>query len=338
MATYNTGLARSGQYAGGAAGTLDPLIEEPLAAGVIQELPQQSAVLAMAKHIPMATKTQRMAVLDVLPQAYWLSGDADLKQTTSMAWKNVSLIAEELAVLVPIPDAYVSDTSIDLWNEVRPRITEAFAKAIDGATLFGVNKPSTWSQAIVPAAIAAGNVQYNNLSGTGAATATGGDIPLAVAKLAELVSRDGYANVDGWASRPGFVWRLIQGRSAGSGEPIYRPNLEQGPGGATGSLYGYDLREVRNGAFDATQADLIIGDWSKAIIGIRQDMTFTMSDSAVIADATGKVIMSAFQSDSKILRCVMRLAFATANPVTALNGTGSTRFPFGILAPGTSDS
>lgn len=328
MATYNTGLGRSGQYGGGAPGTLDPLIEEPLAAGVIQELPQQSAVLAMAKRIPMATKTQRMAVLDVLPQAYWLSGDADLKQTTSMAWKNVSLVAEELAVLVPIPDAYVADTSIDLWNEVRPRITEAFAKAIDQACLFGVNKPSTWSQAIVPAAIAAGNVEYNN----------GTDIPLNVAKLAELVSRDGYANVDGWASRPGFVWRLIQGRSSGSGEPIYRPNLEQGPGGATGSLYGYDLREVRNGAFDATQADLIIGDWSKAIVGIRQDMTFTMSDSAVIADATGKVIMSAFQSDSKILRCVMRLAFVTANPVTALNGTGSTRFPFGILAPGTSDS
>jgi HK97 family phage major capsid protein len=328
VATYNTGLGRSGQYAGGAAGTLDPLISEPLVAGVIQELPQQSAVLAMANHTAMASKTQRQAVLDTLPQAYWLSGDADLKQTTTMAWKNVSLVAEELAVLVPIPDAYVADTSIDLWAEIRPRITEAFAKAIDAACLFGVNKPSTWSQAIVPGAIAAGNVGYNN----------GGDIPLNVAQLAELVSRDGYANVDGWASRPGFVWRLIQGRSSGSGEPIYRPNLEQGPGGATGSLYGYDLREVRNGAFDATQADLIIGDWSKAIIGLRQDMTFTMSDSAVIADATGKVIMSAFQSDSKILRCVMRLAFATANPVTALNGTGATRYPFGILAPGTSDS
>lgn len=326
MPTYNTGLARSGAYAGGSG--LDPLISEPLVDGIMQELPQQSTVLAMANRVQMPSKAQRMAVLDTLPQAYWVGSDAALKQTTTMAWKNVTLVAEELAVLVPIPDAYVSDTSIDLWSEIRPRITEAFAKAIDGACLFGVNKPSTWSQAIVPAAIAAGNVAYNN----------GTDVPLNVAKLAEVVSKDGYANVNGWISRPGFIWRLIQGRSSGSGEPIYRPNLEAGPGGAAGSLYGYDLREVRNGSFDATQADLVIGDWTKSIIGMRQDMSFTMSDSATIVDGNGVVVMSAFQQDARILRAVMRLGFVTANPITALNGTGTTRYPFGCLVPGTADS
>lgn len=326
MPTYNTGLARSGQYAGGSG--LDPLISEPLAAGIIQELPAQSAVLSMAKKAQMPGKTQRMAVLDTLPQAYWLGGDADLKQTTTMQWKNVNLVAEELAVLVPIPDAYIADSSIDLWAEIQPRITEAFAKSIDAACLFGVGKPATWSPAIVPAAIAAGNVVYNN----------GTDIPLNVAKLAEKVSLDGFANVNGWASRPGLIWRLIQGRSSGSGEPIYRPNLEGGPNGTSGQLYGYNLTEIRNGAFDVTQADLIVGDWDKAMIGVRQEMTFTMSDSGVIADGNGKVVLSAFQSDSKILRCVMRLAFCTANPITNLQSSSAVRYPFGILAPGTADS
>lgn len=326
MPTYNTGLARAGLYAGGSG--LDPLISEPLVAGIQQELPQQSAVLAMANHVQMPSKAQRMAVMDTIPQAYWVGTDSALKQTTTMAWKNVNLVAEELAVLVPIPDAYIADTSIDLWAEIRPRVVEAFAKAIDGACLFGVNKPSTWSPDIYTAAVAAGNVQYDH----------GSDIPLNVAKLAELVSKDGYANVNGWMSRPGFIWRLIQGRSSGSGEPIYRPNLEAGPGGAAGSLYGYDLREVRNGAFDATKADLIIGDWSKAIIGMRSDMSFTMSDSATIVDGSGVVVMSAFQQDSQILRAVMRLGFATANPVTALNATSATRYPFGVLASGTADS
>lgn len=328
MPTYNTGPVRAGQYAGGAAGSLDPLISEPLAAGVIDELPQKSITLALAQKVRMPGKTQRMAVLDTLPQAYWLAGDADLKQTTTQTWKNVILVAEELAVLVPIPDAYVADASIDLWGEIRPRIVEAFAKAIDSATLFGVNRPSTWSTDIVTGAIAAGNVVYDH----------GGDIPLNVAKLAELVSKDGYANINGWASRPGFVWRLIQGRTSGSGEPIYRAELESGPGGSAGSLYGYPLHEVRNGAFNPAVADLIVGDWQKAIVGIRQDMTFSMSDSGVIADATGKVIVSAFQQDVQILRCVMRLAFVTANPVTALNATGATRYPFGLLFPGTADS
>lgn len=320
MATYNTGINR-----GNPPYSTDPLVPEPLAEDIIQMLPQQSAVLKMARQVPMSTRTNRLPVLDVLPQAYWVSGDQGLKETTSMVWKNVTLVAEELAALVPIPDAYLSDTNIPLWDEVRPRLVEALGRAIDAACLFGTNKPSTWSNAIIPQAIAVGNT----------VTDTNNDIPASVASLAEKVALDGYTNINGWLIRPGFKWRLLRVRSTGSGVPIYQPDLMDGQGG---NLYGYPLQEVANGAWDPTVADLLLGDWSMAVVGMRQDVTFRLFDQGVIMDDTGKVIYSAVQQDGQIMRVVMRLAFATANPVTNLNTNDATRYPFGVLATGSASS
>lgn len=319
MPTYNTGIVRQTPP------TTDPLVPEPLSEDIIQQLPEYSSVLRMARTIPMSTRTQRLPVLDVLPQAYWVSGDSGLKQTTNQVWKNVTLVVEELAALVPIPDAYLADTNIPLWDEVRPRLTEAIGRAIDSACLFGVNKPSTWPTAIVPAAIAAGNV----------ITDINRDIPASVAQLAERVALDGYTNINGWLIRPGFKWRLLQVRSSGSGEPIYMPDLQNGRGG---SLYGYPLEEVSNGAWDPTVADLLLGDWSMAIIGTRQDITFKMFDQGVIVNDSGTVIYNAAQQDGQIMRVVMRLAFATANPVTNLQASSNARYPFGVLATGSASA
>jgi len=320
MATYNTGINRGNPPYG-----TDPLVPEPLSEDIIQMLPQQSAVLKMARQVPMSTRTNRLPVLDVLPVAYFVTGDSGLKQTTNMAWKNVTLVAEELAAIVPIPDAYLSDTNIPLWDEVRPRMVEALARAIDAACLFGTNIPSTWSSAIIPQAIAVGNTVAD----------TNNDVPASVASLAEKISLDGYTNLNGWLIRPGFKWRLLRVRSSGSGVPIYVPDLENGQGG---SLYGYPLQEVANGAWDPSVADMVVGDWNMAIIGMRQDITFKMFDQGIISDDTGKVVWNSMQQDGQAMRVVMRLAFATANPVTPLNSNDNTRYPFGVLATGSASS
>lgn len=320
--TYNTGINRQ---TGTRTTSSDPLVPDPLSADIIQELPTQSSVLQMARQVAMSTSTQRMPVLDVLPIAYFVQQDSGLKQTTSMEWKDVNLIVEELAAIVPIPDAYIADAQVPIWDEVRPRITEALGKKIDAATLFGTNKPSTWSPAIIPAAIAAGNTVTSG---------AGTDLPQDIANLAEVVSKDGYTNVSGWAVRPGFKWKLLQTRSS-QGFPIYEPDLQNGRGG---SLYGYPMSEVANGAWDPTVADLLLGDWSKAMIGMRQDLTFKMFDQGIINDENGNVIWNSMQQDGQAMRVVMRLAFATANPVTALNSNAATRFPFGTLKAATASS
>jgi HK97 family phage major capsid protein len=324
VATYNTGINRGNPPYGS-----DSIVPEPLSNDIIQELPQASTVMQLARKVPMSTRTQRMTVLDTLPVAYFVSGDQGLKQTTNMEWAQVSLVVEEIAAIVPIPDAYLDDAHIPIWSEVRPRMVEAIAKKIDAACLFGVDKPTTWSSALVPAAVAAGNY-IQAVPGSSPER----DLPFRVAELAEKVTNDGYTEINGWAVQPGFKWRLLRVRTA-DGHAIYEPDLQNGRGG---SLYGYPMSEVRNGAWDVSQAALLLGDWSKAIIGTRQDITFKMFDQGVINDADGAVVWNAMQQDGQAMRVVMRLAFAHVNPLTALNSDDATRFPFGVLTAGSQSS
>lgn len=295
------------------------LVPETISNEIIQTAPEQSVVLTRAKNVRMSTKTMKQPVLSTLPSAYWLNGDTDLKQTTEAAWKDVVITAEEMAVLVPIPDALIDDASVPLWEQVKPLIAEAIGKKVDEAVLFGTDKPASFPTAIVPGAIAAGNT---------VAKGTGADFAADVAALGAKVAQDGFA-VNGFASKPGLNWELVGLRNS-NGTPIYTPSLAQG---APSTLYGYPLHEVMNGSWNASAAELIAADWSKLVVGIRQDITFKLFDQMIINDAAGKVIFNAAQQDSKVLRVVFRVGFQVANPLTRVNGTESTRFPAGVITP-----
>ena len=315
MPTYNAMISRDADN--------DPLVPTPVSAQIIQEMPTQSAILQRSRRVQLATKTQRQPVLDVLPFAYFVGGDTGMKQTSSQDWKNVDLITEELACIVPIPESYLDDAQVPIWDEVRPRLTEALGRLVDAACLFGVSRPATWSPDIYSAAVAAGNAVPED---DGNAK---NDFGVAVSLLGDQLAQDGYA-VSGFASRPGLTWKLVGIRSI-QGTPVYEPDMQNGTGGR---LYGYPLSEVNNGAWDATKAQLIAGDWSKAIVGMRQDVSFKMFTEGVVSDDDGRVILNLMQQDAVAMRVVMRMAFATANPVTSLNANGATRYPFGVVHTG----
>ncbi|MEO3856229.1 phage major capsid protein [Acrocarpospora sp. B8E8] len=303
----------------------DPLIPTPVSDQIIQEMPTQSFVLQRAGQVRMSTKSQRQPVMSVLPVAYWVNGDTGMKQTSAVDWKNVSLVAEELAVVVPIPEAYLDDAQVPIWDEVRPRIVEAFGKKIDQAALFGIDKPASWPADIYTSAVAAGNTVV---------TGTGVDFAQDVTLLGEKIALDGFA-VNGFASRPGLTWKLT-GLRDGENRPIYQNSFQEGI--ASGRLYGYPLSEVINGSWDSSEAELIAGDWTKCVIGMRQDITWKVFDQGVISDSDGLVVLNLMQQDSVALRVVMRLAYATSNPVTALNANENTRFAFGAVQAETAGS
>jgi len=297
----------------------DTVIPVAVSNEIIQELPQASVSLTRMRKVRMSTKESTQPVLAALPDAYWVNSDSALKQTTKAEWDSVKMTAEELAVLVPIPDAVVDDSSIPLWQEIRPLLTEAIGKKVDQATLFGTDKPTSWPTAVVPGAVAAGNE---------VALGTGADIGADVAAVAGLVAEDGFA-VNGFASKPGLNWKLVGLRDANGGL-IYAPNMTAGQ---PSSLYGYPLNEVTNGAWDSTQAELLAADWSKFVIGVRQDFTFKLFDQMVISDDDGKVIYNSAQQDGKVLRVVFRVGFQVANPLTRINGVEADRYPAGVLTP-----
>ena len=133
------------------------LIPEPVTREIFQGVVEQSAVLKAGRKLPnMTSKTQSINVLDMLPLAYWVDGDTGFKRTSAQAWEKKKLYAEELAVIIPIPEAVLDDTNYDIWGEVKPRIVEAMGRRIDEAILFGTGKPSTWRKSVVDTAKDAG--------------------------------------------------------------------------------------------------------------------------------------------------------------------------------------
>jgi HK97 family phage major capsid protein len=141
------------------------LIPEQEAAEILSIVPQSSAALSLCRQVRMSTKTLTQPVLASFPVAYWVNGDTGIKQTTDLSWSGVSMVAEELAAIVVIPDNVVADSGYPLWAEIRPWLAEAIALALDQAVFMGTNKPATWPQGIVPAAIAAGNVNERDATG-----------------------------------------------------------------------------------------------------------------------------------------------------------------------------
>lgn len=303
---------------------LSGLIPEPITREIIQGVTEGSAVLQMGRRLPnMTSGTQTMNVLDMLPIAYFVDGDNGLKQTTKMKWAKKKITAAEIAVIVPIPEAVLDDANYDIWGEVRPRLVESFGKVIDGAILFGTNKPTSWRDSILTTCTTAGTVVtagsnvYDDIMGENGV----------IAKVEE----NGYL-VNGIISAIKMRAKL-RGIKDENGNPIFKTDMQ---GATPYALDGSALYFPRNGAFDETKALMIAGDWSELVYSIRQDITFKIFDQGIVQDpADDSIAYNLMQNDMVALRAVMRLGWEIPNPKTAYNDKLSNPCPFAVYAPAT---
>lgn len=299
----------------------EAIIRQQVVQAIEQDAPKTSTFLSLARKLPNMTSNQtRIRVLDFLPTAYWVTGDTGFKQTSEQAWDNVFLNAEELAVIVPIPEAVFDDAEFDIFGQVTPRVTEAIGARVDGAAIFGINRPAGWRADIITTARQAGNN-----------VAPGSDLFAALYEpngVWDKVESNGYS-VNGAIAKPGFRAQL-RGMRDEVGRSMFLANVQQ-PGQYT--LDGTPVTFPENGAFETTVASLVAGDWSKAVYAIRQDITVKILDQGVIQDPTTKAIVyNLAQQDMIALRVVFRMGWALPNPATRLDAN-RTSCPFAYLEP-----
>ena len=302
------------------------LVPEPVAREIMQGAVEQSAVLRVGRRLPnMTAKTQSINVLDMLPMAYWVDGDTGYKETGGMAWAKKKLYAEELAVIIPIPEAVLDDTNYDIWGEVRPRIVEAMGRRIDEAILFGVGKPSTWRKSVVDTAKDAGAIVTQK---TGANADLYQEL-VGVDGLIAKVEENGYfvSNILSAVSMRAQLRGLVDK----NGQPIFSTTMQQSSNYA---LDGTPLDFPMNGAWDPTEALMIAGDFKELVFSIRQDVTFKLLTEATIVDpSTKQVVYSLAQQDMVALRAVMRLGWEIPNPISIYRETLSAYSPFAAYVP-----
>lgn len=306
------------------------LIPQEVSAEIIRNVPTRSSVMQLARRLPNMSRAQRrLPVISALATAYFVSGDTGLKQTSEINWENKFVDAEELAVIVPIPEAVLDDAEFDIWGEVRPQLEEAFGIAVDEAVLYGTNIPASWQTNLGSAGLIAGALGASHNVSLAAYTdvyeAVLGETGAAAAGVFGLIEADGYLVTGSIAALA--MKRMLRNVRTTEGMPIFTRSMQ---GTNQYELDGAPILFPTNGAIDPTYY-LISGQWDQLVYAIRQDISYKVLDQAVITDAGGNIVYNLAQQDMIALRAVMRLGFALPNPINRINTNSATRFPFAYL-------
>ena len=259
-----------------------------------------------------------MPVLTALPVADWVSESpltgagsaASKKPTTEPGWKTAVLRAEECAAIVVVPEAVVYDANVDLFGELRPILTEALAKVVDDAILFGGSaghaKPASWENGIVTQAAATNGVAMEGDNFAASVSAA----------MAELESVGYMPNLIGGGPTMAGRFRSM---TDSQGRPLYFDNIRTDTNDSR--LWGVGIDIVRNGSWDDAVAVAAVFDTSKIVVGVREDITFKVLSEATIdvsAARDGSALVYLAQQDCVALRVRYRVAWTQVQPVTGL--------------------
>ena len=287
------------------------LIPEQVFGEIFKEAQKYSKLLQLFRRLPnMTSDKMRLKVVDSLPVAYWVNESTNngRKNTTKMAWDNVYLTAEELAVIIPIKDNVLNDADVDIWEQVKPELAKAIGKKIDQAVLFGVDAPTSFGSGVVP-----------TIASKSKAITETSNLYSDINDVMTAVEESGF-EVTGLLGGVGLKGKFRMMTDT-TGQPLNTTEI--------GSL---NRAFVDNGAWDKSVATLIAGDFNQAVYSIRQDVTFDVFREGIVQNSDGSIAYNLMQEDMSAIRVTFRFGTAIPNPVTSLDGTDA-RYPFAALVP-----
>ena len=300
------------------------LIPEEYRNILLKALPGESLLLAHGTKVPMSRKQLRMPLQSALVSAGFVNGDTGLKPVTKTAWTNKYLNAEVIAAYVVIPDEVAEDAEFDIFDAYTPQIVTAISRTLDAAAVFGTNTPASWPTAIVPDAIARAHFVQR-----GSKPATAGALAGTFSDAFSLVEADGYLPT-AVAAVTNYRGQLRNARDS-QGRQLAEVSASE--------VYGVPVTYPLRGQWPNVQtpgssnAEAIVGDWTEAIVGMRDDFRFKVITEGVISDPLDptKILINLHQQDSRALRVTFRVGFQIANTLTYDNPNNSTRYPFAVV-------
>lgn len=291
------------------------LIQENYSDTLLLAATQASTVLSAFTPVNMGTKLTHLPVLATLPEAGWVSEAADstgVKPTSEVVWADRTLVAEEIAVIIPVHENVIDDATVSVLDEIARSGGQAIGKKLDQAVLFGTQKPASWtSPALLPAAVAAGQT-IAEVSGVANDT----DLVGAVNRVSELIATAGHMP-DTLLASLSLRYRVANLRD-NNGQLVFRDE----------SFNGYTTWFNRNGAWDPTAAQAIVVDSGRVRIGVRQDITVKLLDQATIG--TGDSQINLAERDMVAVRLKARFAYVLGIGATP---QGSNKTPVGAVTP-----
>lgn len=254
-----------------------------IAQEVIKNVISQASILKVCKHEPMTSDKKTLPKLTDSGSASWV-GEGEVIETTLPKFEYPQLKACKLAIIVPVTKEKINDTIINVMEEVKQAMADAFATAIDEAMIFGKDSPFD----------------------TNLVTAIGTQKITATSSLDDDISNAMGLVEDNKYNCNNILMGTTQKRV------LRKLSNDSNYKGAISLTSAYDtpIEFVRN--WDDNKALTITGDFSKAIVGTRDGMEYEILKEATIE--SGEETINLAQRDMIAIKATIRLGFLVAEP------------------------
>ena len=236
---------------------------------ILQKTQQASAVMQLARQIPLPGRGVQIPVITSDPSAAWVA-ETGAKAVSNPGLSTKLMQAYKLAVIVPFSDEFRRDAA-GLYDALIARLPLALAQKFDQTVVGAVAKPGEnfdnfalcTAQKLVPGA---GETVYGNLA----------------AAYTDIATAGGALN--GFAMSPAGIGLLLAATDT-TGRPVFIPSASEG---GVNRILGAQTVESR-GIYKAGQAAAdssagtpaivgVAGDWSQAMYGTVEGVQIRFAD------------------------------------------------------------
>ena len=256
-----------------------------IAESLIKNLVSQSVAFNVCRHETMTSDKKVLPMLTDEGAAHWV-GEGEKIGTSMPTFEYPTLQAKKLAVIIPFTKEKLHDSAISVIGELESAIKDAFIKAIDKAVFFGTNSP--FATNIITEASKA-----NAVNGTG-------KIDLDISEAMSKVEANDLA-VNAIITHNGMKHTMRTLRDSSGNALVI-------PGGASGSqIYNTNIFYPANKSWDKSQADILLGDFNRAVIGTREGIEYEILKEATVGE------INLAENDLIAIKCTMRFGFVVVD-------------------------
>lgn len=254
---------------------------------IIQDVIQNSKIMQLGVYEEMDKQKKKFDYLAKGPGAYWV-GEGQRIQTSKAEWLQIEMEAKKVAVILVASREMLQYSMTRFFEEMKPKIAEAFYTKFDEAGILNVDNP--FAQSIEQSVVAADNVIEGDITGA------------TIVELEGLVEDNDY--------EPNAFISKRQNRSALRGVTDGTGiNEEKLYDRGNNTLDGLPVVDLKSASFE--RGNIYTGDFDQIRYGIPFNIDYEISTEAqlsTVVASDGKPV-NLYEQELIALRATMDVAF-----------------------------
>lgn len=252
---------------------------------IIQKVQESSAVMNLASDIELDGKGTTIPVITSDPEAEWVT-ETKNKPVSKPGLGTKMVQPYTLAVIVPFSNQFRKNAPA-LYNAIVKRLPGSLAKKFDNTVFGGTPVPGS---------------NFDTFANVTAQDLDAGEYAALVAADTNISENDGITN--GYVISPRAKGILLSAVD-GDGRPLFINSVAQG---AIPMILGSPVKQSK-AAFIAGTPNTVgfVGDWTKAMYGIAQKLTLSVSDQATLT--VGEETINLWQRNMFAVRAEIEVGF-----------------------------